>query len=143
MLNISEKTDSYQLPVLLVGLVLVGLIVAGCTQKPAKKQDATLAPAAASAVLAEKGKKLFDSRCSECHGWDGKGVPGDAPPLRGLAGSRVELTDGTTVTADDAYILQSITKPGARVVKGYSAMPDIGVGDADAKALIDYIKSLK
>ncbi len=143
MLSVFKKAGSYQLPVLLVGLVWVGLIVAGCTQEPVKKQKATLAPAAASTVLAEKGKKLYDSLCSECHGQNGEGVPGDAPPLVGLMGSRVELTDGTTVTADDAYLLRCIAKPEAEVVKGYSAMPHLGVGDADAKALIEYIKSLK
>ncbi len=153
MLSILKKTGSYKLPVLLVGLVLAGLIVAGCThkyygvpgcmQEPVRKQVATLAPAATSTVSAEKGKKLYDTRCSECHGQNGKGVPGDAPPLRSFVGSRVNLTDGTTITADDAYILQSIKKPDAKVVKGYSVMPDLGVSDADAKVLIEYIKSLK
>ncbi len=153
MLSIFKKSGSCQLPVLLVGLVLAGLIVAGCThkyygvpgcmQEPVRKQVATLAPAATSTMLAEKGKKLYDRMCSECHGRNGKGVTGDAPPLRGLAGSRVKLTDGTTVMADDAYILQSIKKPDAKVVKGYSVMPQLGVSDADAKVLIEYIKSLK
>ena len=143
MLGIFKKTGFCQLSVLLVGLVFAGLIVAGCTQKPAKKQDAALAPAATSTVSSEKGKKLYDKMCSECHGKNGKGVPGDAPPLRGLVGSRVKLTDGTTVTADEAYILQSIKKPDAKVVKGYSVMPQLGVSDADAKVLIEYIKSLK
>ncbi|HEC97306.1 MAG TPA: cytochrome c [Nitrospirae bacterium] len=143
MLSIFKKTGSYQLSVLLVGLVFTGLIVAGCTQKPAKKQDATIAPSTTSTVSAEKGKKLYDTRCIECHGRNGKGVPGDAPPLQGLVGSHVKLTDGTTITADDAYILQSIKKPDAKVVKGYNVMPQLGVSDADAKVLIEYIKSLK
>ncbi|GBE11735.1 cytochrome c-551 precursor [bacterium BMS3Bbin14] len=143
MLNPSKKTYSSRLSVLLAGLGLVSVIVMGCTQKPVKKQAATLAPVVASTVSAEKGKKLYGNMCSECHGRNGQGVPGDAPPLRGLVGSRVKLTDGTTVMADDAYILQSIRKPGAKVVNGYSAMPDLGVGDADARTLISYINSLK
>ena len=143
MLNTSKKTYYSRLSLLLAGLGLVSVIVMGCTQKPVKKQAATIAPVVASTVSVEKGKKLYNNMCSECHGRNGIGVPGDAPPLRGLVGSRVELTDGTTVTADDAYILQSIRKPGARVVKGYSAMPDLGVGDADARTLIGYINSLK
>jgi cytochrome c oxidase subunit 2 len=62
--------------------------------------------------------------------------------MKGLAGSQVELADGTKVTADDAFILESITKPGAAVVKGFGAMPNLGVSDADAQAILAYIKSL-
>jgi cytochrome c oxidase subunit 2 len=63
--------------------------------------------------------------------------------MKGLAGSEVELADGSKVTADDAFILESITKPDAKVVKGYNAMPNLGVSDADAKAILAYIKTLK
>lgn len=128
--------------ILLLFLIAGLVVLAGCAQQPAEKPAA--APAPAPAASAEDGKKLFASKgCNACHGASGEGVSGVAPAIAGLSGSQVELADGTKVTADDAFILESITKPGAKVRKGYSAMPNLGVSEAEAKALLAYIKTLK
>lgn len=80
--------------------------------------------------------------CVACHGVDFKG--GTGPSLVGLAGSQVELDDGTTVTADDAYLTESIKKPGAKKVKGYTMiMPENALSDAQIADLVEFIKTLK
>ena len=49
------------------------------------------------------------------------GTPGAGPSFKGLAGGTSTLTNGQTVTADDAYLERSITDPDAEIVKGYHA----------------------
>jgi len=97
---------------------------------------------------AAKGKSLFASLgCASCHSIDGSS--GVGPTLMGLFGSKVQLTNGKTVTADDAYLLESIEDPGAEIVKGFQPGIMSGVikphqvAEADARDLIAYIKTLK
>ncbi len=57
----------------------------------------------------------------------------------------VPLNDGSTVTADDQYIRDSILQPSKQVVAGYeNRMPPFAgvVTEADLVRLIAYIKSL-
>ncbi|HMM41973.1 MAG TPA: cytochrome c oxidase subunit II [Thermomicrobiales bacterium] len=81
--------------------------------------------------------------CTGCHSIDGSASVG--PTWQGLYGHEVTLNDGSTVTADDAYIHESIVNPNAKVVQGFQAlMPSFEgrVTDADIQAIIDYIKTL-
>jgi cytochrome c oxidase subunit 2 len=60
-------------------------------------------------------------------------------------GSKVQLTTGETVTADEAYVRESILNPGAKIVAGYqNIMPTFQgqVTEEDLLQLIEYIKSL-
>ncbi|MDO8364592.1 MAG: cytochrome c [Actinomycetota bacterium] len=82
----------------------------------------------------------LSSGCSACHGPNGEG--GMGPKWTGLFGSQVTLADGSTVTADEAYLTLAIKDPSAQKVKGYSVMPPNRLTDADVQALVDYIKSL-
>jgi cytochrome c oxidase subunit 2 len=77
---------------------------------------------------------------------DGKVVVG--PTWKGLYGADVTLADGTTVKADEAYLVESIVKPNAKIVKGFA--PSIMPQDFADKLtqeqindLVAYIKSLK
>jgi len=84
--------------------------------------------------------------CAACHSITG--TAGIGPTWKGLAGSKVDLADGSSVTADDAYLTESILNPGAKVVKGFAngIMPqDISkqFKPGDLENLIAYIKSLK
>ena len=100
---------------------------------------------------AGEGQKLFvQFRCNSCHGNTGQG--GVGPPLKGLFGSQVTLDNGQTVTADEAYIHESIVSPDAKIVKGYSkGIMASGVGseesqiqaDDNVAKLIAFIKELK
>jgi len=81
--------------------------------------------------------------CAACHTIDGSKLIG--PTWAGLAGSQVELIDGTTVTADDDFLHESIKAPQATIVAGFEGqqMPVYGFSDEQIADLIAYIKTLK
>jgi cytochrome c oxidase subunit 2 len=99
--------------------------------------------APATQSMAQSGEQLFKQRgCVSCHIAAGGG-PG--PSLVGVYGSQQQLADGTTVTADDAYIRESILNPTAKVVRGYQPiMPSFQgqVNEQEILQLIAYIRSL-
>lgn len=81
--------------------------------------------------------------CSACHSVDD--TTKIAPPWRGLYGSQIELDDGSLITVDDAYLIESIKEPNAKIVKGFTkgAMPAIALTEEEINSLIAYIKSVK
>jgi cytochrome c oxidase subunit II len=80
--------------------------------------------------------------CTLCHTLDGSSEE-TAPTFLGLYGRVRELADGTKVTADDAYLRDSILHPEKQVVKGYDAMPDLGeIPEADLEAMIKDLRAL-
>lgn len=96
--------------------------------------------------LAAGGARLYQSLgCSGCHSLTGAKETG--PTFKGLYGSQVQLSTGQTVTADDAYLLESILDPDKQIVKGFpkgvmsAAIPPGSVPEAKAKALVAFIKS--
>jgi len=105
-------------------------------------------PVPVTAALVARGKTLYSSDgCAACHSLDGSA--GAGPTLAGAAGRSVELTDGTTVTADDAYLQQAIADPDAQIVKGYgagvmsAAISGFDLGADDIRALVAFLKSQK
>jgi cytochrome c2 len=97
---------------------------------------------------AGRGEHLYAQLgCVSCHWTNGNVVI--APTLNGLYGSDIELADGTTVTADRTYLLESILLPDKQIAKGFpagymSARVRPGqVTSAQANALVAYIESLK
>ena len=90
--------------------------------------------------MAAAGAQLYESYgCITCHG------TGKAPPYVGLYGSKVQLSDGTTVTADDAYIRQSILEPSSQIVAGYKPLMPTFQGQISEDQILEiiaYIKSL-
>jgi len=92
----------------------------------------------------QKGERLFTQYgCNTCHA-AGPGQRG--PSLVGLYNSKVKLSSGETVTADDDYIHESIYTPTMKLVAGYQAlMPSFKgqLGEEEVVNLIAYIKSLK
>ena len=89
-----------------------------------------------------RGQQLARTRgCSACHGADGQG--GLGPAWTDAMGTEVTLTDGSTVTVDEAYLTRSITEPDAQVVEGFSVkMPKTSLTDAEVADLVAYITSL-
>jgi len=90
------------------------------------------------------GEKLFaEKSCLTCHTSDGKGR---GPSLNGLVGGRVRLADGSTVTADEEYIRESILNPNAKIVAGYQPVMPAYQGQLTEEQtldLISYVKSLQ
>jgi cytochrome c oxidase subunit II len=91
------------------------------------------------------GQQLYQSLgCVSCHGQNGEG--GRGPALANLSGSKVFLTNGQTVTADEAYLRESIENPSAKVVNGFSPIMPTFQGQVTPEQLIQiisYIKSLQ
>lgn len=55
--------------------------------------------------------------------------------------SPVELSDGSSVVADTAYLARAIQEPSAERVKGYSAtMPKNSLSDDDVAAVVSFIE---
>lgn len=94
-------------------------------------------------TLAERGAKLFgDLACGTCHLESGQGR---GPSLKDVVGSTVELGDGTTTVADEAYLRESILDSQAKIVKGYQPlMPTFQglVSEESLAALIEHLRTL-
>jgi cytochrome c oxidase subunit 2 len=90
------------------------------------------------------GEKLFaEKACNTCHLANGSGR---APSLNGVYGAKVLLADGSVVTANDAYIRESILAPNAKIVAGYQPLMPTFQGQLTEEqilALTAYIKSLE
>ena len=90
------------------------------------------------------GAKLFTEKaCITCHISDGTGR---APSLNSVYGAKVLLSDGSIVTADDAYIRESILEPAAKVVARYQPVMPTFQGQLTEEQLLDlmaYVKSLQ
>lgn len=90
------------------------------------------------------GERLFTQlACVTCHVANGTGR---GPSLNGLYGNKVLLADGTSVTADESYIRESILQPKAKITAGYQpVMPTFQglVTEEQVLNLTAYIKSLQ
>jgi cytochrome c oxidase subunit 2 len=97
-----------------------------------------------SAEAPRSGEDVFNARgCPTCHRPDSAAR---GPILNGLAGSTVQLADGSAVTADDTYIRESILRPAAKVVAGYQPIMPAFEGqipEDEMILLVTYIRSLK
>jgi cytochrome c oxidase subunit 2 len=93
--------------------------------------------------LAKEGEAIFRARgCSGCHAEASKV---HAPKLRGLYGRAVQLADGRTVTADDAYLRDSMLLPKRDITAGFEPIMPSYKGiltDGEIVSLTAYIRSL-
>lgn len=98
----------------------------------------------AAATPEGRGQALVAANgCAACHSTTG--ASGIGPTWRGLFGSEEELTDGTIVIADEAYIAESIHDPQAKIVAGFESqlMPSYDFTDEQIADIIAYIKTLR
>ena len=121
-----------------------GMIGTVTVMEPSDYQ-AWLSGGASTGSPAAAGQKLFASlACNTCHRGPG-GQTGRGPAIEGLFGKEVRLTSGAAVTADEAYIRESVLDPRAKVVAGYEPiMPTFQgqVSEEQILQLIAYIKSV-
>lgn len=108
--------------------------------------NAWLGAGSGEGSMAEQGQSLFNQLgCGNCHASVVNNQNGRCPNLNGLYGSRVELKDGSSVKADEAYIRESVLYPQSKIVAGYDDyMPTFkGLITEDGMLkLIEYVKSL-
>lgn len=120
-----------------VSVVVAAVAMAGCGSSDTASTTTLhlTGPAAAGQQV------VRDLGCTTCHTVDGS--DGVGPTFQGLAGSRVHLQGGRTVTADDAYLRRSIRHPSAQVVDGFRPiMPDRELTDAQLSSVIAYLRAL-
>lgn len=95
-------------------------------------------------TMAEAGERAFaELGCASCHQG---GDTGRGPTLAGLAGSVVEMSDGSRRIADAAYLREAILRPQAAVRAGYQPiMPTFQglLGEDQVLELIAYIEALE
>ncbi len=100
----------------------------------------------AAASRPDGGKLAQDKGCLACHSLDGS--PGVGPTLKGLYGSQVKVRRNSTkltVTADDAYLKESIRQPALDVVEGFQPVmpPFSDLKDEEVEALVTFMKGIK
>ena len=118
----------------LVTVTVTALVVAACGGSDSPGSTASPVGAAGERIARQAG-------CASCHGGSFQG--GFGPGWVGLAGSDVELSDGTTVVADGEYLFESIRDPAARIVTGFSVqMPRNALTDEEIDEIVAFIGSL-
>jgi cytochrome c oxidase subunit 2 len=101
----------------------------------------------------ERGEYLFHKSvhaCGACHSVDGSKK--QAPTMLGRFGQPAELSDGSTVTFDVSYLIESINNPKVKLAKGYDPSKDAGavempsfagkITDQEMSDLTAYLQSL-
>lgn len=115
------------------------------TPAVAQATPAATAPAATTSPAEHGAQLVKDYGCVACHANDKTRLVG--PGWGGLYNAKVSLADGTTVTADDAYLVASIRHPDAAIVAGYppSVMPayDSLLTDGEVNAIVAYLHTLE
>jgi mono/diheme cytochrome c family protein len=101
------------------------------------------APAAPSALfdaarLAKQGEKVYRQRCVDCHGADGRGVPGVYPPLDGNA----SVTGPGGINAIRVVLLGGFA-PGTDADPRPYSMPPYAqqLDDVDVASVVSYIRA--
>ncbi|MEM8904559.1 MAG: c-type cytochrome [Actinomycetota bacterium] len=122
-----------------LGLALVAvitLLAGACSGGEESTEGPPLSP------LAAEGRSIVEaSGCVSCHGRNGEG--GVGPAWAGLHGTEVLLDDGTTVIADEAYLVRSIAMPEVERRDGTTlAMPANDLSDDEITAVVAYLQEL-
>jgi cytochrome c551/c552 len=100
---------------------------------------ALLALATVTTLCAADGKALYEQHCAKCHGADGKGNTKMGQKVGAKDYSVAKTWEGLT----DATALKAV-KEGVKDKEGKVVMKaNEELSDADAKAAVDYMKTLK
>jgi cytochrome c oxidase subunit 2 len=91
----------------------------------------------------DPGYRLLEAKeCMACHSVDG--TEGIGPTLKGLFGRTQKLTNGQTITVDEAYLRDAIVDPSAKIPEGYEdLMTKTELTEDELNQMIEYLKTLK
>src|ERR1700723_3845820 len=91
--------------------------------------------------LAQNGERLFASMgCNACHSGS---AAARGPNLAGVYGSKLQLTNGSQVLVNDAYLRDSILNPSQHVTAGYAPIMPTYQGQISEDGLIDLVEYIK
>jgi len=91
--------------------------------------------------LAQDGERLFASMgCNQCH----NGSPAArGPSLAGVYGQKLQLSNGSEVLVNDAYLRDAILNPSQHVTAGYAPIMPTYQGQISEDGLIDLVEFIK
>jgi cytochrome c oxidase subunit II len=91
--------------------------------------------------LAQNGERLFASMgCNACHSGS---AAARGPNLAGVYGSKLQLTSGSEVLVNDAYLRDAILNPSQHVTAGYAPIMPTYQGQVSEDGLIDLVEYIK
>jgi cytochrome c oxidase subunit 2 len=91
--------------------------------------------------LAQNGERLFASMgCNACHSGS---AAARGPNLAGVYGSKLQLTGGSQVLVNDAYLRDAILNPSQHVTAGYAPIMPTYQGQVSEDGLIDLVEYIK
>jgi cytochrome c oxidase subunit 2 len=91
--------------------------------------------------LAQNGERLFASMgCNACHSGS---AAARGPNLAGVFGSKLQLTNGSEVLVNEAYLRDAILNPSQHVTAGYSPIMPTYQGQVSEDGLIDLVEYIK
>jgi cytochrome c oxidase subunit 2 len=91
--------------------------------------------------LAQNGERLFASMgCNACHSGS---AAARGPNLAGVYGSKLQLTNGSEVLVNDAYLRDAILNPSQHITAGYAPIMPTYQGQVSEDGLIDLVEYIK
>ena len=91
--------------------------------------------------LAQNGERLYSSMgCNACHNGT---ATARGPNLAGVYGSKLQLTNGSQVLVNDAYLRDAILNPSQHVTAGYAPIMPTYQGQISEEGLIDLVEFIK
>ena len=91
--------------------------------------------------LAQNGERLYTSMgCNACHNGS---AAARGPNLAGVYGSKLQLTNGSQVLVNDAYLRDAILNPSQHVTAGYAPIMPTYQGQISEEGLIDLVEFIK
>lgn len=92
----------------------------------------------AHGTLAEKGEKLYEEHCADCHGIDGDGEGPAAAQLSPPPANLLESMQGKIIS--DEYLMWTIREGGRNVHTDMPAFEQRGtISESDAQAIVRYL----
>ncbi|MBB5058246.1 cytochrome c oxidase subunit 2 [Granulicella aggregans] len=91
--------------------------------------------------LAQNGERLYAAMgCNACHNGS---AAARGPNLAGVYGSKLQLTNGSQVLVNDAYLRDAILNPSQHITAGYAPIMPTYQGQISEEGLIDLVEFIK